>query len=140
MQGLSSYPQDGQTKRMFYHSFALTLYLKYTIQGISPVLSLFIGNEERMMCIGSDFRDKPRCMGSGATCVALRLPEQCSHAVLDAFLCLLHQGQRWISQCGEERCQISSCGPGMLRVPARPPGSPRAATKAAELPARFGGV
>lgn len=75
MQGLSSYSQDGQTKRMFYHSFALTSYLKYKIQGIRPVLSLFIGNEERMMCTGSDFRDKPRSTGSGATCVAQLLPE-----------------------------------------------------------------
>lgn len=50
-----------------------------------------------------------------------------SRVVLDAFLCLFHQGQRWISQGGEERCHISPCGPGMLRIPARPaaPALPR---------------
>lgn len=47
--------QGGQEKRMFYHCFALALYLKYNTHGITPMLSLFIGNEERMMCTRSDF-------------------------------------------------------------------------------------
>lgn len=121
MQGLNSYLQDAQAKRMFYHCFAPTSYLKYKTQGIRHTLSLFIANEEGMMCTSSDFRDNPRSVGSGAICLARLLPEQSSHAVLDAFLCLLHQGQRRISQRGEERCQITPCGPGMLQVPSRLP-------------------
>ena len=49
------------------------------------MLSLVIGNEEGMMRTSSDFRENPRSVGSGAKCVAQLLPEQRSHAVLDAL-------------------------------------------------------
>lgn len=92
------------------------------------------------MRTSSDFRDDQKSAGSGAIRLAQLLPAQHSQADLDALTHYAPSSDAFTHD-GEERCQTSPWGRGMLPVPFRlPPCGPGAAKTAAELPAGLGCV